>query len=184
MKKLIRIQLLTFAAIITSILSYGQSGGKFYSTFENFKNDQPMAGYEIEEGSWSMTLGSESVKLKTADGTERKNVSKLPAELFTYGDNLMRGYDGKVWLVLVAGKMSYYAKKVANEDQGYSEGITGEIIKFKDSAFEKILEQYGLLEAYENDKPKREKKDSVNDYFNKRVSRKIKYFKLINEKMK
>ncbi|MEM0576887.1 hypothetical protein WFZ86_10290 [Flavobacterium sp. N6] len=45
----------------------------------------------------------------------------------------------------------------------------------------KKLKEKGLLEAYKNDKPKREFKDSVNDYFNKLLNRNVKYVKLLNE---
>ena len=36
--------------------------------------------------------------------------------------------------------------------------------------------------AYKKDKPKREFKDNVNDYFNKTVYWQVKYFNLLNEK--
>ena len=46
------------------------------------------------------------------------------------------------------------------------------------------LEKYGLKEQFEADKLKREMKDTVLDYKNKEWQKRVKYKKLINEKMK
>ena len=49
---------------------------------------------------------------------------------------------------------------------------------------EDFMQKYGLLEEFENTKPKREKKDDVNGYFSKVVNHEIEYINKLNEKMK
>lgn len=96
----------------------------------------------------------------------------------------MRLIDNKPYIVLVAGKMCYYSLYLEQQDRYYAEGWNGKLMKFKENDFEEYLAKYNLLEDYKADKPKREFKDDVNGYFNKIVSWQIKYFNLLNEKMK
>jgi hypothetical protein len=49
--------------------------------------------------------------------------------------------------------------------------------------FNEYLEKYGLKEQFEADKLKREMKDTVLDYKNKEWQKRVKYKKLINEKV-
>jgi hypothetical protein len=85
---------------------------------------------------------------------------------------------------MVEGPLCYYALRVDNASRYYSETITGEMKKFKEKTFKKMLDQHGLGKKFEKDKPKREMKDTVNGYFNKQISWHIKYFHLLNEKLK
>lgn len=184
MKNQIKRSLFTVFAILISSLIFGQSNNKFYASLENFINEKPIDGYEIIEGSYGMTLGLKSFKIKTGSETKRTKLSNLPSELYTYQGNLMRTYKGTCYLVLVAGPICYYAEHHNNGYQLYSETMSGNLNKFSQKIIEKYLKQYNLLESYEKEKPKREFKDSSNDYFNKVVARNIKYFHLINERAK
>ena len=135
-------------------------------------------------------VAGEFFNLIDKDGKyDKTNVSKFPGPLFTYKSSdlddfyLLRAYEGKCYIVLAAGKFCYYAEYGAQGVQHTSEGINGELKKFKEKDLEEKLEQYGLLADYKKDKPKREMKDDVNGYFNKVVSWHLKYFNLLNSKM-
>jgi hypothetical protein len=182
MKNLIRNILLSFLSFTFPLLVFCQSGSKFYASFEDFKNGNPISGYEVEEYYYGFG-GKESLRVKTSEGTEKLNVSKLPSEFFIFRNFLNRVYNKSVWIVLAEGKLCYYSSMANNEDQGYSDGIHGEIHKFKDSFLEKYLAQYHLLEAYKKDKPRIESHTTKNENFNNLVDRNVKYFKLLNEKM-
>jgi hypothetical protein len=184
MKKIIRKAVLSVLGVFTTLLVVGQANNKFYASIEDYKNNKPISGYDIQESSWLEVLGKESIKVTTASGTEKMSMSKLPSELYTYRDMLIRAYKGKSYIVLVEGPLCYYASYSTNAIQFYSETIAGDLKDFSEKVFKKILDQHGMKTAYEKDKPKREMKDSVDDYFNKTVNRNIKYFKLLNEKLK
>lgn len=211
MKNGIKKVLLTLTLSVVSLFSFAQATNKFYNSVEDYQNKKPLDGYEIQANSWRMVMGSESFEVKENGTSDRKKLSKLPADLFTYGGSLMRRYDGHCYYVLIAGPVCYYILKNEAEVYGngsqffvshipnidangrdiggtpsdyYSETITGEINKLKSKVLEKYLTQYALLESYEKDKPKREAKDSKDAYFTKEVNRVVKYLLLINEKMK
>ena len=48
--------------------------------------------------------------------------------------------------------------------------------------FDAHLEKENLLDAYNKDKPKREFKDDVSDFYNKEVGRYLKYIDILNKK--
>lgn len=195
-----------------SLMTIGQTNNKFYASIEDYKNNKPMDGYEIGMNSWRMTMGSESFELKENGTSDRKKLSKLPADLFTYNNSLMRRFDGHCYYVLISGPICYYILKneadvykgannnfmvahipnfdangkdiAGNPDDYYSETIAGEISKLKNKILEKYLTQHSLLESFEKDKPKREAKDSKDSYNTKEIARVVKYLGMINEKMK
>jgi hypothetical protein len=122
------------------------------------------------------------------------------------GGVLMRVFDNEMYYVITDGPICFYVKKAdgdvynlhgpsayskqltsglyffARQDgfmEYYSEGITGEIKKLKESELEKRLEAKGLKAKYEADKPKREKKDSVYDYQTKLKNWTAKYIRML-----
>ena len=183
MNKQIKKTLLTVIASVATVIAIAQPNNKFYASLEDYKNKKPMEGFEIEDRSWKTNLGSQALKIKKGNETETVKVSKLPSDLFTYNGYLIKAFDGNCYIVLSSGKkLCYYSSYEYQAIQYYSETITGELKKFKEKAFEKYLEEYSLLESYKKDKPKREAKDNVNEYFNKTIMRNVKYFDLINAK--
>lgn len=162
-----------------------ESKNRFYATFEDFKNNKPLADLWVSDNSWQSISGWESFEIRKG-GYERDRVkiTKLPAPFFYYMDKLLRVEGNRAYIVLAEGTWCYYAQFGANQVQTMSEGITGEMSKFKDGKLEKLLQANGLFSAYEKDRPKREFKDDVNQYFNKRVSWYIQYFIVLNEKLK
>lgn len=122
------------------------------------------------------------------------------------GGVLMRVFNNEFYYVITDGPICYYIKKTDAEvfelngpsiyskqftsgkyysiksdgiTDYYSEGITGEIKKLKESELEKRLEEKSLKTKYEADKPKREKKDSVNDYITKTKNWIARYIKML-----
>jgi hypothetical protein len=167
------------------------SHGHFYKTLEDYVNDKPIPSVRIKNGSfsWNVIRGTD-FKLIDDDGNLKKESTKdLPSDIFTYKrDNfsdffVMRLIDKKPYIILVAGKLSFYSLYEDNAKLYYTEGWDGKLESFREKDLEGYLEKYGLLEEYKKDKPKREFKDDVNGYFNKTVAWRMKYFELLNKKM-
>lgn len=173
----------TLFIVLIAAFVFGQNG-KFYASLDDFKNDKPASGVEVVNGSWQMLLGSESIKVVSGGKTDRQKISNLPYDFFTYDNGLMMRNGGKMYMVLVTGPFCLYTLFTRQADLHYSETIKGEVMSFNEGKLKKYLEQYGLLEAFKKDKPKREMRDNVDDYFNKQVDWYIKYIKLLNQKMK
>lgn len=182
---------MTIVGILVAISSKAQdskaqeSKNLFYATFEDFKNNKPLADLWVSDNSWQSISGWESFEVRKG-GYERDRVkiTKLPAPFFAYMGQLIRVDGNRAYIVLAEGAWCYFAQFGANQVQTMSEGITGEMSKFKDSKLEKLLKENGLFDAYLKDRPKREFKDDVNQYFNKRVAWYIQYFNVLNEKLK
>ena len=156
------------------------SGDHFYKTLQDYIDDKPIKGVRIKT-----FRGSKKFELIDDAGNVSKGDPKqLPSEIFTYNGYLMRIIENKAYIVLAAGAFNHYADYNLQSSRFYSEGWNGELEKFKEGKFEDILEQNGLLEAYKNDKPKREFKDDVNDYFNKVVAWQNQYFIKLNKKIR
>lgn len=69
-------------------------------------------------------------------------------------------------------------------DEYYSLTNKGELKDWSNKDFEKLLEENGLMEQYKKEgKPKREMRDTVDAYKSKVMNKKIKYIRLLNEKM-
>jgi hypothetical protein len=191
MKKEIVKILFSVLTIFISTITVGQSGFKFYATIDDYKNNNPISGYEIVKNSWAAILGKETFKI-IQDGVQvRKNLSELPSELYTYAPlndrnkvMLMRTFEKDSHVVLAEGAFCYYTWIGDNRGLYYSETITGKLKRFSEKAFKPYLVKYDLWESYENDKPKREPKEYIDSYFTRLVERDIKYVNLLNEKMK
>ena len=155
------------------------SGDHFYKTLQDYIDDKPIKGVRIKN-----FRGSKKFELIDDAGNVSKGDSKqLPSEIFTYASHLIRMIDGKAYIVLAAGAFNHYADYNLQSERFYSEGWNGELEKFKEGKFEDILDQYGLLESYKKDKPRREFKDDVNGYFNKVVGWQNQYFIKLNKKI-
>lgn len=102
-----------------------------------------------------------------------------------YGENtLYRRYKNESYKIIVGGEFCYYSVNFPSQDpERYSETISGPIKKFNDGVLKDKLKDHNLLEAYKRDKPRREFKDNVQDYFDKEVARTIKYVRLLNAKL-
>lgn len=165
--------------------------GRFYKTLQDFINDNPIPGVRIKNGSfgWSMLSGLDYKLIDEAGNLTKEDSKGLPSDLFTYKRNnyvspyIIRIIDKKPYIVLSSGSLNYYSLYEDQEKRYYSEGWNGELQKFSEKDLENYLEKENLLEAYRNDKPKREFSDDVNGYFNKVIKWQIKYFDLLNEKL-
>lgn len=181
MKKIQSVLLLLFI----SSFSFSQTSFKFYKTIDDYVDNKFVPGYEIVPNSFLYVIfAGESFLLKTDGGKEeRVGISKFSTDFFSpEKDQLWRRYKNKSYIILAHGEFCYYVTPgFSNSPEYYSETISGSVKKFKESALTKRLKEKGLLEAYKKDKPKREFKDSVNDYFNKLVARNIKYANLLNQ---
>jgi hypothetical protein len=160
--------------------------GRFYKSIEDFQNNKPIEGYKIKNGS----LDNKSISVVDDMGNIKKlKEESYPSTLMSYRTDqysafqLLKLFDGKSYAVLASGKLCFYALYSDNNFLFYSEGINGELKKYKEKFLEEYLEKYNLLDDYKKDKPKREFKDNVNDYFNKEIRRIIKYINLISQKM-
>ncbi len=184
MNKKLRIAIFTLMAFLSMNIIYAQTKNLFYASVEDYKNEKPMEGYSIVKDSWRHILGAGTIlKVLTGNVEEKKKLKELPSIYFTYNNWFIRVWDNEMYIVIVEGSLCYYAAYAANNVQYLSETITGELIKFSEKTFNKYLKKYDLLDNYEKDKPKREFKDDVNDYFNRTVERNKKYVVLINEKI-
>ena len=197
--------LLFFIAI--SVFAYSQitvTAGKhqykFFKTYEDYKSDKPVEGIKVNNCQGTSVEYIEN-------GTKQKcKASKLPYSWFCNNEGmLMRVFDGDLFYVVADGAICFYIKvgdgtvsKPDNSDyiiggkfsdsypsEYYSLTPNGVIEKLKDKVLEEYLEKYNLTSQYENDpKYKREMKDCVMCWANKKTNKKIKYIKLINEKAK
>jgi hypothetical protein len=171
MKNLNKKALMIIASLFFTCLSFGQTDLKFYATFEDYKNNKPMAGYDIQENSWQMAMGKESIKVITASGTEKKKLEELPSKLFTLKGYLIRSYEGHCYAAKIAeNKLCYYVLYNLPDKEYYSEGVDAEIKKYSNKVFMNYLKEHGLYDTYKND-------HGGGDYQKK-------YFKILSDKMK
>lgn len=166
------------------------SHGQFYESLDDYIKDNPIPGIRIKNGSFSSSfVGKINFRLLDDAGNVKKESAKdLPTEIFTYKRNdnaapfAIRMIDKEPYIILSAGKYNFYS---LYSDQGklyMAEGWNGKLKKFNRKDLEKALDQYKLLNDFKNDKPKREFKDNVNEYFNKEIDWYTKYFNLLNQK--
>lgn len=206
MKKVVFLPMIFLLLLLVTDVTKAADPNRFYNSPEDYKNNKPLEGVKIIEGSWRMVMGSESLEIEKDGKKERVKTKDLPSKWYTEDNGmLMRIDDGNVYFVVIEGPLCYYIRRVesrvsydgpgkfyfsrlSREDHAardyYSEGITGEIKKLKDSDLEGYLEKYNFTEEYKADKPKREKKDDVDDFITKGKNRIAKYILLVNEKMK
>ena len=178
----------------------GKHQYKFFKSYEDFKSDKPVDGIKVN--SWK----SSNVEYIENGAKQKAKISKLPYVWFCNDEGmLMRVFDGDLYYVVADGPITFYIKasdgtvsKPDNSDyvitgalsdswptEYYSLTPNGQIEKLKDKVLEEYLAKYNLTSQYDNDPQyKREKKDCVMCWQNKKTDKKIKYIKLINEKMK
>lgn len=211
MKKILTLLLLGFNLILNAQIDLGveidKRAGKFYKSYEDYLKDESIAGVSLKEMSeygWTLEI--------TENGkTEKIKDSKLSYTWFCNQQGmLMRVFDEKIYYVIIEGPLCYYTKsreawvghsvyvktKKLCPDYSYlpsgdspfsdyySESINGEIKIFSNKYFKELLEKYDLKEQFEEDKVKREMKDSVMNIKNKEWNKRIKYIRLIFEKFK
>ncbi len=155
--------------------------GRFYNSLEDYANNKFIEGYKVKnEGLHSAITGDSFDLINKKGEIDKTNVSDLPSSLFTYKKYdvsdfyLIRADKGKIYIVKAAGKFCYYSSYFPENMFYYSEGINGELKKYKEKILEDYLEKYNLLEDYLKDKPK-----SLTEEFKRRV----KYINLLNKKM-
>jgi hypothetical protein len=204
MNKLILNVVACFFAV--TIIGQNTDSGNLYKSIEDYKAKKPVEGVSVVPDSWRMLFGSESIELVKNGASEKTKLGNVPATVLTLEKDgmLMRIFEKDLYIVVVEGPLCYYRKRTEgrvgrngsefyfsrnskDDNWGrdfYSEGINGEIKKLKESELEKRIEEKGLKAKYEADKPKRERKDSVDDYMTKSKNRVAKYIKLLNEKAK
>jgi hypothetical protein len=193
-------KIMTLIACSLCILAKSQGivgkDGDFYNSLEDWQAKKPSSEYKIKSGSQSFNWGGESFKLIDKNGNgDKENLSKAPSILFTYcpeNDNVLylyRIFEGYSYSVILTGNICVYTFRKTTGNGGqkdvlyYSEGgIKGDLKKFSENVLEDWLTKANLLETYKNDKPKREAKDNVSDYYNKVVGRYIKYIDMLNKK--
>lgn len=214
MKNIILVAFILFSGIFvnaqteTNIAFNKDMGGKVFNSYEDFIAKKPIDGINIK--CYTKNYGSDTYSklVITKDGTEEiVKDSKLTYSWFCDGaGNLLRVFDGNVYFVIDIGPICFYYRcreaGVSYQDgvyycspfglppdqvfrEYYSEKITGEIVVLKDKVWDAWLEKYGLKDQFEAEKsPKREIKDSVTGYEDKKRRIKTKYKKLLNQKMK
>ena|SRR5687768_3621466 len=182
MKRIIKNSPIILLTLLFSFSTPPQTNNRFFASYEDWLSDKFIEGYEIENYSWSRGVGGkETFKIKTNGGSsERKKVSELPSQYFTYNRQLHRSWDGDCYLVLYPGKTALYAWIGDHSGIYTSDGITGAVSRFSQKDFEKRLKDAGLLDQYKDDKPKRQMRDTPSDYYTKVINRDIKYLKMLD----
>ena len=187
MKKQFLGYIITVFALLATVIAFGQSGNKFYASIDDYNNNLPIAGFEIEDKG----LGSNSVVLVSENGTKRTRLSKLPSELYTYNGDLYRTYKTWTHQVLIVGPICYYLLVGGNYQvegehysQYFSETITSKLNRYSDDWLKKYLIKYDLYEDYKKEAPKRVMiDDPKNTFKSQQFKRNVKYIKLLNEKI-
>lgn len=178
------IKSLFFIAVMYSALfAFGQTNMRFYATLEDYKNDKFIPGYKIKD--WD--LGS-SLQVETPDGIKKLKIKDLPSQLIQWNRVLFRLVDKEVLAVLYTGSFCVYQRYVHINGEFYSfysEGIKGELKKWKQSDFEEYLAKAGLLEQYKKELKENNPGDSRGErHIWKEKTLPSEYFPLINEKLK
>lgn len=174
---------------------------RFYRSLDDYNNNKPVDNLSWQPGSWK---SSDKIEVIRGGSAEKTKISDLSQYWITDEQGLIMRVDKDgMYFVVISGHFCYYIQYgwgyvYLKEDSTYSfgsnsdgkffefisEGHTGELTQMTDNVFEKKLIENGLYEAYKKEKPKREMRDSVNDYQSKLYNRMFKYFMLLNEKFK
>lgn len=180
----------------------GKHANKFFGSAEDYLNDKPIEGVKLTN--WKAYSSTIEFNEKGVD--QKMKSSKMNYTWFCNSEGmLMRIFDGDIYYAPVIGKMSFYIKasegtisKTSENSyvlsgkftdswpsEYYSLNSNGQIEKLKEKTLEEYLEKNGMLSQYENDPNyKRERKDCVLCWQEKKTNKMIKYVKLLNEKMK
>ena len=181
-----------------------ENGCRIYKSYDDYLQNKFIVGERIEPNSYEMIMGSKTIKVTQDGKIVKKKISDYNGKFISDEQGMcMRVDDGFLYIIVLQGPYCYYfrddAASVSKSADGsfyiarkdadhlpmpyYSQTLSGEIISKPDKVLDELLEKYGLTDAYKSDKPKREMKDSVDDYNNKVQNRDIKYFAIINEKI-
>ncbi|MES2762132.1 MAG: hypothetical protein V4677_07995 [Bacteroidota bacterium] len=176
-----------------TVTSFGQTKNLFYASPDDYKNAKPIAGYEIEDGSFFNGNFGAGFKVKNGGDATKTKLSELPSQFFTYNynsdwlkfnDRLMRSYKGDVYVIIVNGPICYYYAFPFPEKQYYSETISGDLKRYDRDVIEKYCKQYDLLEDYKTNRPKIKGNTTAEERIDNNMQYDIKYFGIINSKMK
>ena len=171
-----------------------------YRSAKDYYDNKP-----IEKMDW-MPWQSNSSKLTivTNGQSDKRNNSDLKEFWFSDQEGfLMRYFDNDFYTVIIDGPICYYIRFKFTDvtsalgdglsfsptrDDGYylafySENLNGDVIKWSDKMFEGYLKQYNLLEEYNSEKIKREKRDSAWSIESRKINKTLKYLKIINDKL-
>jgi hypothetical protein len=173
----------------------------FYESINDYNSNKAVDGLELKLYSYK---GGNNIVVFRNGVEEKAKISEL-AQYFICNEQgmLMRIVENDLFIIVARGVLCYYvqygygrATKLSdgsyyfspNADDKFfdkcSDGIEGEIKDFKDSKLIDLLKANDLYEEYEADKIKREMKDSVWGYRNKVLSKRVKFIKLLNKKLK
>ena len=154
-----------------------QTSGRFYASWDDLSEKKHIEGYEITG------ISSSRLFITTKEGEKKTKLNEAPSEIYTINGQTLRSGKKTCYIVLLEGPMCCYVQYFSQGHTAYSETIEGEIIYGAAKGLEKQLKKLDLFDEYIKDRPKREFNDSVNGYFNKELSWRIKYFKIVNEKL-
>lgn len=163
--------------------------GRCYTSLQDLVDNKPIPGIRTKAG--SMEIGVlNALKVIDDDGNiKRVKMKDLPGAVFTYTPGtasepwVMRTVGNTVYIVLAVGEISHYVMYGDQSKRFWANGWNGELERFKEKDLEELLKKHGLFDDYLKEKPKREFKDTVNDYYNKEVFWQNKYIIKLNERM-
>ena len=172
-----------------------------YLSSEDYYKNNPVPSMDWMPWKYSMVLGKEKVEVVKSGVTEKVAIPTLSQYWLSDDEGfLMRFYDKHFFTLVVNGPVCYYVQykfgEVSHRGEEYlfspsmesdkffafhSEGLNGELVKWSDKWFDKLLTEHNLKDAYDAEKIKREMKDSVWGLETKRINKQLKYLKMINE---
>jgi len=170
-----------------------------YKTSEDYYNNKP-----IPDSDWLPWKSSSRINTIKNGKIEEKKISEIGVDWFSDANGiLMRRVEKTLYRVIVDGPVCYFVEfgngeALKNPDgtfdfatsmfsgkyfEYYSMTLNGEIESWSDKILEKYLKEYGWLEQYKAEKIPREMKDSVWDVESRKINKKLKYLKMVNEKL-
>lgn len=170
-----------------------------YNSSEDFYANKPVADI-----TWKPWKSASKIELVSNGKEERKKYSEMEGKWFSDQEGfLMRNYKNTLYTVVMDGPICYYVEFYNGEVnrtsdstfsfgpsmgtgkyfEYYSETLTGEVKSWSNKMFNGYLKQFNWEDQYENEKVKREMKDSVWGYESKKLNKRIRYLRMINEKL-
>lgn len=196
--------ILTLVLGLLSLISFSQTATKderanqFFNSAEDYLNKRAVDGVKLIK--WKEY--SSTVEFSENGTTQKVKDSKLTYPWFCNANGTpIRVFDGNLYYALAIGPICFYIKNnegAVNEygsisgkfsdswpNEYYSLTPTGPIEKLKPKILDEYLEKYKLKSQFDNDPSfKREMKDCVLCWQDKKTRKMIKYVKILNEKMK
>jgi hypothetical protein len=173
-----------------------------YNSAEDYYKNNPIP--DAFWNPWNFQGQGTKIEVSRNGKLEMVKISEMGDTWFSDESGFLMRRNGKyLYKVVVDGPICYYVEytngEVYREPDGtyefmasiystkfidyYSLTLKGEMDYWSEKMFEAKLKEHNLLEAYHADKPKREAKDSVGDFESKKKNKRIKYLKMLNEKM-